>query len=241
MLRIAMWSGPRNISTARMRAWENRADCAVWDEPFYGHYLLETDMDHPHAGEIIAQTECDWRKVALSCTSSPPPEGVSIHYQKHMTKHMLDHIDLGWLKDVRNAFLIRTPEEVLASYHSKLESPTADDVGFVRQAEIFDRVCDQTGKAPPVIDTRDVLENPEGMLKALCAALEVSFDPAMLSWPPGPRESDGAWAPYWYHNVEKSTGFGPCKEPQPLPDFLRSLAEDCRPHYQHLYEARLRP
>jgi len=239
MIRVAMWSGPRNISTAMMRAWENRTDCTVWDEPFYGNYLQVTGIDHPHAGEIIAETECDWRKVVASCTGASTPTGETIHYQKHMTKHMLDHIDLGWLKNVRNAFLIRPPEEVLASYHDKLEFPTADDVGFERQTELFDLVCQQTGRIPPVIDARDVLENPEGLLRSLCAALEVPFDQAMLSWPPGPRESDGAWGPYWYHNVEKSTGFAPYKPPKPLPEPLRPLAETCHPHYQRLYAHRL--
>jgi len=157
-----------------------------------------------------------------------------------MTKHMLGHIDLGWLKDIRHAFLIRAPEEVLASYHDKLEFPTADDVGFVRQAELFDIVCALTGRVPPVIDARDVLENPEQMLRALCAALEVSFDQAMLCWPPGKRDSDGAWAPYWYHNVEQSTGFAPYKSQQPLPESLRPLAETCRPHYDRLHALRLR-
>ena len=240
VIRIAMWSGPRNISTAMMRAWENRADCAVWDEPFYGNYLQVTGRDHPHADEIIQQTECDWRKVAAACTGAPLPGDATIHYQKHMTKHMLGHIVLDWLKDLRHAFLIRAPGEVLASYHDKLEFPTADDVGFERQAELFDAVCDATGKQPPVIDTRDVLQDPEGMMRALCNALDVPFDAAMLSWPPGPRDSDGAWAPYWYHNVEKSTGFGPYREPQPLTDELRPLAEACRPHYERLYGVRLR-
>ncbi len=239
MIPVAMWSGPRNISTAMMRAWENRADCAVWDEPFYGNYLEVSGIDHPYGDEVITQTECDWRKVAKKCTSGPAMGVVAIHYQKHMTKHMLDHIDLGWLKEVRNAFLIRPPEEVLASYHNKLESPTAEDVGFARQREIFDLVCELTGRIPPVIEARDVLDNPEGTLKALCAALDVPFDPAMLSWPPGPRESDGVWAPYWYHSVEKSTGFSPYKEPQPLPDSLHSVAETCRPHYLHLQRHRL--
>ncbi len=240
MIRIAMWSGPRNISTAMMRAWENRADCAVWDEPFYGNYLRVSGIDHPHADEVIAQTECDWRKVAASCTGGPEQGGATIHYQKHMAKHMLGHIDLGWLKDVRNAFLIRAPEEVLASYHDKLEFPTADDVGFDRQAEIFDVVCELTGRTPPVIDARDVLENPEAMLRALCATLEVPFDRAMLSWPPGRRDSDGAWASYWYHNVEKSTGFAPYRPPQPLPMSLRPLAEACHSLYHHLHALRLR-
>jgi len=240
VIRIAMWSGPRNISTAMMRAWENRADCAVWDEPFYGNYLGVSNVDHPHAEEIIAQTECDWRKVVTSCTTAPVPGGATVHFQKHMTKHMLGHIDLGWLKDVRNAFLIRAPEEVLASYHDKLEFPTADDVGFERQAELFDVVCASSGQTPPVIDTRDVLENPEGMLRALCAALEVPFDQAMLCWPAGKRDSDGAWAPYWYHKVEESTGFGPYKPAQPLATSLRPLAEACQPHYDRLHGLRLR-
>jgi hypothetical protein len=240
LIRIAMWSGPRNISTAMMRAWENRADCTVWDEPFYGNYLQVTGAGHPHAAQIMANTECDWRKVATACSGGKTPGGVAIHYQKHMTKHMLEHIDLGWMKKIRHAFLIRSPAEVLASYHDKLKFPSAEDVGFARQAELFDRVCDLTGVSPPVLDARDVLENPEAMLAALCAALDVPFDAAMLGWPAGKRDSDGLWAPYWYHNVEQSTGFARPKPAHPLAQSLASLAETCQPHYDRLHALRLR-
>lgn len=235
-IRIAMWSGPRNISTAMMRAFENRADAEVWDEPFYAWYLAETKLDHPMADEVIAAGLRRWQDVAEQCVSGSP---APVFYQKHMTQHMLPEVDLGWLSRVTNAFLIREPEAVLASYHDRRADPTMADVGFDRQSEIFDRVAEALGQAPPVLDSDDVLSDPEGNLRKLCAALGIGFDPAMLSWPAGRRESDGVWAPHWYASVEASTGFGKPREPRPLPDHLRALAESCRPHYDRLAAHRL--
>ncbi len=237
--RIAMWSGPRNISTAAMRAWENRTDTAVWDEPLYGHYLAETGIHHPMREDVIASTETDWRKVTAQLVG-PVPGGKAIHYQKHMTHHLLDHIGRDWMDGVTNCFLIRDPAEVIASYAVKRDEVTLADIGVDSQAEIFDYVCRRTGKIPPVLDSRDVLTNPEAMLKLLCEAVGVPFDEHMLSWPAGRRDSDGVWGAHWYHAVEASTGFAPYKPSQPLEGELAEMAEACRPQYLALYEKRLR-
>ncbi len=239
-VRIAMWSGPRNISTAAMRAWENRPDTAVWDEPLYGHYLEKTGIDHPMREDVIASMETDWRKVTAQLTG-PIPEGKAIHYQKHMTHHLLDHIGRDWMDGVTSCFLIRDPAEVIASYAVKRDEVTLADIGVERQAEIFDYVCRRTGKTPPVLDSRDVLTHPEAMMKLLCEAVEVPFDERMLSWPAGRRDSDGIWGKHWYHAVEASTGFAPYKPSQPLEGELAKMAESCRPQYLALYERRLRP
>ncbi len=238
-LRIAMWSGPRNISTAMMRAWENRTDTVVRDEPFYGHYLLKTGLDHPGREEVIAREETDWRDVAAALTG-PIPDGKSVFYQKHMTHHFLPEIDRGWLDKVVNCFLIRDPREVLTSYVRTRSNATIHDLGFPRQLEIFDLVRSRTGRTPAVLDSRDVLENPRRMLGLLCEAVGVSFSERMLIWPPGRRTTDGVWAKHWYQNVERSTGFAPYRSNGlAIPDALRPVAEACEPYYQRLHEFRL--
>lgn len=205
-VRIAMWSGPRNISTAMMRAWENRGDAVVWDEPLYAYYLATTGVDHPGAAEIIAAGEKDWREVVASILG-PIPGGKAVFFQKHMTHHLLDEIDRSWLEGVTNCFLIRDPREVIASYARTRGNLVIEDIGVLQQAEIFNDVRARTGGTPLVIDARDVLEDPRGMMQSLCDRLEVAFMPEMLSWPPGPRISDGVWAKYWYASVEASAGF----------------------------------
>jgi len=243
--RLAMWSGPRNISTAMMRAFENRADCAVWDEPFYAWYLAETGLDHPMREEVIAAGESsDWRKVVADCTVTPLAtnrHGVepTLHYQKHMTHHMLPQMELGWLDQVTNAFLIRRPEAVLASYHDRHTQIELRDVGFKEQAELFDRVADATGGAPVVMDSDDILANPEQALSRLCEGVGVAYDPEMLSWPTGRRDTDGVWATHWYKSVEASTGLAKPRAARPLPDHLKPLAEQCRPYYDHLAKFRI--
>ena len=236
-----MWSGPRNISTAMMRAWENRPDTAVCDEPLYGHYLLATGLDHPGRDEVIASQDTDWRNVVAALTG-PVPNGRRIYYQKHMAHHLLPEIDRAWLDQLINAFLIRRPEEVLASYVRTRDDPVLADLGFAQQSEIFDRVGACTGRVPPILDARDVLENPRRMLALLCEAVGMPFSENMLSWPAGQRDSDGIWARHWYAGVERSTGFAPYRPTDaPLADHLRPLAEACTPYYRRLYEHRLVP
>jgi hypothetical protein len=232
-VRIAMWSGPRNISTAMMRSFENRPDCAVVDEPFYAAYLAETGLDHPMRDEVLASQPTDWRLVAEALITTEP---ASVFYQKHMTHHMLPGFGLDWAASCRNAFLIREPAAVLASYVKKRAEVALDDIGVVRQRELFEREADRLGAAPPVVEGADVLADPAGVLSALCAALGIPFREEMLRWPAGRRARDGVWAPAWYEAVERSTGFAaPERRPDaPLPDDLRRLADAARPHYQAL-------
>ena len=240
MTRIAMWCAPRTISTALMRAWENRPDTTVIDEPFYAHYLQVTGIDHPASDEIIASYENDWRVVARTLTEDPLPGGATVWYQKHMAHHMLDHIELNWLDKLTNCFLIRSPVEVITSYIKVRSQPTLLDLGFPQLLRLFDTVRRNTGSIPPVIDSQDVLEDPRGTLMLLCEAVAVPFSEKMLSWPPGRRDSDGLWAPYWYAAVEESTGFAPYhpKNEQPPPQ-LQDLLAQAQAAYEDLYRFRL--
>jgi len=239
IVRVAMWSGPRNISTAMMRAWGNRSDSVVIDEPFYAYYLKATGKKHPGADEVIATGETDWRKVVARLTG-PVPSGKGLFFQKQMAHHLLPGVDREWLSGVTNCFLIRDPREVIASYIKKQEAPTLDDLGFVQQTEIFRWVRDRTGTAPPVIDARDVLENPKRLLRLLCEAVGIEFSKSMLSWPSGLRDTDGVWAKHWYGEVARSTSFQPYRtKNDEVPKQLREIYVRCRECYDRLYEHRL--
>jgi len=234
--RIAMWSGPRTISTAMMRSFENRADTVVVDEPLYAFYLTHSAVVHPAQDEIVASMPSGWREVLDELSFGPLPDGKTVYYQKHMTHHLLPEVDRDALRPLRHAFLIRDPRQLLASYARVRSEPTLADLGLEQQLEIFRLV------GGPVVDAADVLRSPGPMLEALCAALEVPFDASMLSWPPGPRPTDGVWAPHWYDGVWKSTGFGPYREPaDDLPAALEPLAAACRPFYTEMYTQRLVP
>ncbi len=239
MTTLAMWSGPRNISTAMMYAFGNRSDCVAWDEPFYGFSLLHHGNDHPMRDEIVAANETDWDKLVALCLT---PAAKPLSYQKHMTHHMLPGFDRSWILGLTSAFLIRAPERVLASYTKKWSEVTLRDIGFAEQAEIFDMVAQKRGTAPPVIDAEDVLADPRGTLAALCATSGIAFDEAMLSWPQGPKSFDGNWAPHWYNAAWESTGFAPPagRQAQPLPSHLAKIADGARPHYEALRRHRLK-
>jgi hypothetical protein len=233
-VRIAMWSGPRTLSTAMMRAWENRPDTVVVDEPLYAYYLAATGLDHPGRDEVIASQPTDWRTVVTRLTTGELPDGATIAYQKHMTHHVLPEVSLAAFAGLRHAFLLRDPRQLLASYARVRTEPTLADLGITQQLALFRRF------GGPVVDSGDLLRDPEGVLRALCAALHVPFDPAMLSWPAGPRASDGVWAPHWYASVEASTGFGPHREPVvELPAHLAALADECRAAYDEMAGHRL--
>lgn len=239
-LRIAMWSGPRNLSTALLRSFENRADTAVVDEPFYAHYLRVTGLDHPGRDEIVAMGETDWRKVTRHLVG-PIPGGHTLFYQKHMTHHLLPVIERDFLDRVTSVFLLRDPREVLVSYVRTRPNVTLEDLGVREQAGLFDEVAARTGTTPLALDANDLLRDPEAHLRALCEALGIPFSERMLRWPPGPRPTDGVWAKHWYASVEASTGFEPPRERRPsVPAEHRALVEEAMAHHERLHALRLR-
>lgn len=240
-VRIAMWSGPRNISTAMMRSFGSRGDCAVTDEPFYGAFLKATGEPQPMAGETIAAMDCDWSSVAETM-SGPVPGGKAVWYQKHMPHHMVGPLAIGDFPDHAHAFLIRAPERVVASYAAKNELRGPELLGYAKLRAYFESEAERTGEAPPVIDSTDILVDPEGVLSQLCAALGIAWDPAMLGWAPGRRETDGAWASHWYAKVEASSGFAP--PPGDLPTLepeQQAVADACRADYEALAAHRIVP
>jgi hypothetical protein len=238
-VRIAMWSGPRNISTAMMRAFENRGDTFVWDEPLYASYLWETGIEHPMAAQIVATYENDWRRV-VDRLCDAAPDGSRVFYQKHMTHHILPDYDLSWLRCLSNCFLIRDPVRVAASYREKRADVNLEDLGYAQQLRLFEEASSLIGRPAPVFDCDDILADPRGRLTDLCRAVGIEFEPAMLEWPAGRRESDGIWASHWYGAVEASTGFRPpYDEATEIPDTLRGIVEAAVPIYESMRRHRL--
>lgn len=228
--RIAMWSGPRNISTAMMRSWENRSDCEVIDEPFYAYYLQQTQSPHPMFDEIVASQSSDFKAVAQSL--SQRPSASLIQYQKHMTHHMLDHCDLSWTKHLSHCFLIRDPAFVVNSYTNSRGECNAQDIGIKRQYELYEAISAINGRSIPVVDSVSVLQDPKHTIQAMCEALGISFTADMLSWPAGTRDSDGIWSKHWYRSVEGSTGFAaPKTTTLQLNTSQLAVVEEVMPYY----------
>ncbi|WP_432479140.1 HAD family hydrolase [Nocardioides sp. GXQ0305] len=236
-VRVAMWSGPRNISTAMMRSWENRPDTVVVDEPFYAAFLARTGLDHPARDEVIASQPTDVDQVVAGLLA-PLPAGRTVHYAKLMTHHLAPGQDLAWARGLRNVMLIRDPVEVVASYVKSREACEPDDIGLLQQVDLLDQLDAQ----PPVIDAADFLRDPEAHLRWLCDWLGLPFTDRMLAWPAGPRDSDGIWAPHWYDAVWASTGFAPYRPREvDLSSHDAGVAEACRPAYERLRALRIHP
>lgn len=233
-MKIAMWSGPRNLSTAMMYAFAQRDDCQVWDEPFYAAYLKATGLDHPMRAEILAAGMQDPNAVIDACLG-PAPGGKPVFYQKHMTQHMIPGFDRSWISKCTNVFLIRNPARVIASYAAKRENPTLDDIGFRQQAQLFDQLCQTNGTAPVVLDSHDIRDDPEGMIRKLCAAIDLPFDARMLHWPKGGLAQDGVWARHWYGAVWTSTGFAGAEGSLPeVPENLTDIYQAALRYYQKM-------
>ena len=237
--RIAMWSGPRNLSTAMMRSWENRPDTVVMDEPLYAAYLAETRLDHPGLDEIIAAGHAD-RSEAIAACLAPLPDGITIGYQKQMVHHLDASLDVSWTSSMRNCLLLRDPRRVLASYTKVRETVTLHDIGIPQQLALADH-CEL------VVDSADFLTDPRAYQAEICHRFGIATDgdllDRMLSWPSGRRDSDGVWARHWYGSVEASTGFGPPPDDDGpiLPNRLTALADEAMEAYDTLRQRRLRP
>lgn len=236
--RLAVWSGPRNISTALMRAWENRPDTTVADEPLYGHFLAYTGIDHPGRDEVLAVEETDWRTV-VDRLLAPLPVGVDVFYQKQMAHHLVPDVDRGWIGRLTNVLLVRDPREVVASYVRSREQVAVADLGYLQQIALYDDLS-AAGEPPPVIDATDFLRDPRWYLTRLCELVDIPFDEQMLHWPSGPRDSDGVWAAHWYASVQASTGFDPYrKRDVSLAGRAAAVAEECLPLYDRLHAIRI--
>ena len=237
---IAMWSGPRNLSTAMMRSFENRKDTVVFDEPFYAHYLSVTKLNHPGRDQILDFQSTNWDEVVEKCRNTSFQKE-SLCYQKHMAQHNLQGFDISWIKDVQNCLLIRDPKYVIASYGKKLPIQDERHLGYKQQAEIIEFLEKENGITPPIVDADDILKNPESMIKKLCKALDIIFYPSMLQWPAGTRSSDGVWGVYWYEGVYDSTGFKPyTKKEVNIDQKFANVYEKCKKHYDTFYNKRIK-
>ncbi|MHA6325714.1 sulfotransferase-like domain-containing protein [Roseivivax sp. CAU 1753] len=238
-MNIAMWSGPRNLSTALMYAFAARDDCEVWDEPFYAAYLAKTGLQHPMRGRIIAEGLTDAAEVAALCAAKAPTK--PLFYQKHMCQHMVRGVPRNWMANVTNVFLIRHPARVLASFAAKYEAAGLEDIGFVQQVELFDLIVSEGNSVPIVLDSKDIRDDPEKFLAKLCKSLGVDFQQSMLTWEQGPKPYDGVWAAHWYGSVHHSTGFaGPEGDLPILSGAYADVADAAMPYYDRLKAYALR-
>ena len=235
---VCLWSGPRNVSTALMYSFAQRDDIAVVDEPLYGHYLRVSGADHPGAADVMASCNCDCALVMQQLLERQATCSAKRLFLKHMAHHLVD-IDLGFLRHTTNILLIRDPREMLPSLTIQIPNAQLVDTGLQRQWELFEQLV-AAGQQPAILDSRELLIDPRGVLEQLCGHLGLAFTPAMLEWEPGPRPEDGVWAPHWYHAVHKSTGFSPYKSKNGFPGHLQPLLEDCRPWYDRLFDNAIR-
>ncbi len=237
--RIAMWSGPRNISTAMMYSFENRGDCCAIDEPFYAHYLEQSGVDHPGAQKVIDRYETDYHKIAKALTGRFPEEA-EIWYQKHMCHHITPGANLDWIQNVTNCFLIRDPREVLLSLSKITHEVSLWSTGLPQQVMLFEQAS-QDGSNCPILNSKDILGNPREMLGLLCNDLKIPFSESMLSWEAGPRDCDGIWGEYWYDSVWSSTGFSPYSpRTGELAPSVESVLDEAISLYQELNSKRMR-
>ncbi|MCZ6635251.1 MAG: sulfotransferase family protein [bacterium] len=232
-MRLCIWSGPRNISTALMYSFTQRSDTRVLDEPLYGHYLRVSNAPHPGAEEIMDHMECDGEQVIQNTILGPCD--CNILFMKQMAHHLVD-LNLDFLQHTTNVLLIRDPVDMLPSLVNQLETPSLRDTGFKKLVDLQEHLIG-LGQTPQILDSRELLKDPPGVLQELCNQLAIPFDSAMLNWTAGARPEDGIWAKYWYHSVHKSTTFQPYQpKPDPFPERLRSLLNTCQTYYDRLFQ-----
>lgn len=242
-LRLCLWSGPRNVSTAMMYSFAQRNDTRILDEPLYAHYLRVSGAEHPGAAEVLAAMDQDGERVVREVILGPCDQPVL--FMKQMAHHLVD-LDWGFMCQTTNVLLVRDPVDMLPSLAKNLahgnpvSAPTLRDTGLGMQSRLRQHLRDR-GQDPLVLDARELLLNPANVLQQLCHRLDIPFQTAMLQWPAGSRPEDGVWAKYWYHNLHRSTGFQ-LYEPKsdPFPDHLKQLLAECQPHYDILYQVALK-
>lgn len=235
---LCLWSGPRNVSTALMYSFAQLDGIRVIDEPLYGHYLRVTGADHPGRDDIVAAMNCDGDAVVREMLDEQRARPSPRLFCKHMAHHLVD-IDLSFLANTRNLFLIRDPREMLPSLTIQVPHARLTDTSLEQQWLMYSDMLD-AGEQAVIIDSKEILLDPAGILSQACESIGVDYSNSMLNWPAGPREEDGVWAPHWYHAVHKSTGFQPYTPKEGFPDHLRSLLDECQPYYDRLYEHALR-
>ncbi|MDG1712432.1 MAG: hypothetical protein P8H21_01065 [Woeseiaceae bacterium] len=231
-LNLAMWSGPRNLSTALMRSFGNREDVIeVIDEPFYASYLKESNKKHPMYKEVLDSQESNWKMVVKNCLRE---DGMGICYQKHMVQHILPNFEKKWILKCLNCFLIREPKEVISSFLKKWPDADFEDFGFLDQINLFHYIKNESGMPPVVIDAANLRDSPETYLPRLCSKLNISWDPKMLQWDAGLKPYDGIWASHWYPSVNSSTGFKKNIQQKEFSDTVLNFAAMAKDSYHEL-------
>lgn len=232
-MKIATWSGPRNISTALMRSWSSRKDTIVIDEPFYASYLHRTQLKHPFYDEIINKYPVNDQEIIKILTGSIP-DNKNIWYQKHMAHHICNFDSLSWILKLQNCFIIRKPNHVINSYIKKNELKKTEELGYIQQFKLINFLIKNSADFI-VIDTESLLKNPEKILTLWCKHFGLNFNKSMLKWKKGYHPNDGIWAKHWYSNVIKSSSFGRLKNNNTdVNDFYLEIYEECMFYYNQM-------
>ena len=240
---IAMWSGPRNLSTALMYSFENRGDTKIEDEPFYGYFLSNNQIMHPDRDVIINIMETDKYKLISYLSDIENLQNERIWYQKQMTHHINITDDISWIKHITNCFLIRDPMDVIISYKKIYSEVSMNLIGLEQQNKIFDYVLNNINDKPLVIDAHDLRNDPENILKKACQKLNIKFTKKMIQWTAGPKKNEGVWGEYWYQNVWNTTSFIKEKNSQNkrVKPNIKNLYEQAKIFYDKLYHYKINP
>ena len=234
-MKIACWSGPRNISTALMRSWSSRSDTAVIDEPFYAYYLKEKQLKHPMYKEILNTYSTKYENI-VKYLITDIPKNKKIWYQKHMAHHLINLDNIDWIKKFENCFLIRHPKEVINSYIAKNQLYNVKELGYPQQYEIV-KFLRKSGKSFIIIDSKDILTNPENALSKWCEKININFEKSMLNWEKGNHSTDGIWWKHWYENVIQSTSFQDFKKKDiSIENKYDSIYNESMNYYNYLRE-----
>jgi len=220
-----------------MYSFAQRADTRAFDEPLYAHYLRVSGAQHPGRAEVLAAQDPDGERVVREVVLGPCDRPIAFF---KMMAHHLVALDPSFLERVTNVLLVRDPRAMLLSLAKVLGMPELKDTGLGAQVEMLERL-ERKGIDVPVLDAREVLLDPRGVLGELCERVGIAFDERMLSWPAGPKAEDGVWARHWYAQVHRSTGFETWTERnQAVPPELRALHEQCQALYERLHTKAIR-
>src|SRR5579875_1130145 len=185
---IGLWSPPRCRSTVFARMMTERGDFTVLHEPF-SHIM---NFGESQVGEQVVKSEQELIPALWRLAGEQPlffKDTTDFHYPLLLT-------DQSFLAGATHTFLIRHPEEAIASHFAMHPGLQRDEIGFAWLAEIYDAVAAATGTPPVIIDSSDLVARPHETIQAYCAAVGIPFIPEALSWRPRMEESwrrTGKW------------------------------------------------
>ena len=241
---IALWAVPRSTSTAFEWMMRQRGDLDCLHEPFGEAWYQGEDPLWPRFREGEKTTpglsiETVWEDIQSRATRQPVFLKDFPHYINHIWTP-------DFLSQFTHAFLIRDPAKTITSIYARWPDFDELEVGFPEQRALFDLLTALNGTPPPVIDSDDLLAAPAEMVEAFCDAVDIPFIEDALTWEAGGDPSAHSWwdGGSFHANLAKSTGL--VAQPRRYvdldgaPERVRRVHRRMLPHYQHLYQHRIR-